>query len=123
MHEFSRTSQIVEAVLTEAEKQSAAKVMEVEVEIGDLTFLGLEQVKFAYKILTDQTIAKNSKLKIKRIPGRGKCNGCGYEGPLSYLDDPQFHISFPTFNCPRCGKPLSVSAGRECIIKRIRIRK
>jgi hydrogenase nickel incorporation protein HypA/HybF len=123
MHEFSRTSQIVEAVLSEAEKQSAAKVMEVEVEIGDLTFLGLEQVKFAYKVLTDQTIAKNSKLKIKRIPGRGKCNGCGYKGPLSYLDDPQFHISFPTFNCPRCGSSLSISAGRECVIRRIRIRK
>lgn len=123
MHEFSRTSQIVEAVLSEAEKQHAAKVVEVEVEIGDLTFLGLEQVRFAYKILTDKTIAKNSKLTIKQIPGRGKCDSCGYDGPLSYLNDPQFHISFPTFNCPRCGRPLSISAGRECIIKRIRIRK
>ena len=123
MHEFSRTSQIVEAVLSEAEKQGAAKVIEVEVEIGDLTFLGLEQVRFAYKILTEKTMAENSKLAIKEIKGRGKCNDCGYEGPLSYLDDPQFHVSFPTFNCPRCGKPLSISAGRECIIKRIRIRK
>lgn len=123
MHEFSRTSQIVEAVLTEAEKEHAVKVIEVEVEIGDLTFLGLEQVRFAYKILTDKTIAKNSKLTIKQIQGRGKCDSCGYDGPLSYLDDPQFHLSVPTFNCPRCGKPLSISAGRECIIKRIRIRK
>jgi hydrogenase nickel incorporation protein HypA/HybF len=117
------TSQIVEAVLAEAEKQHAAKVIEVEVEVGDLTFLGLEQVMFAYKILTDKTIANNSKLTIKRIPGRGKCDSCGYDGPLSYLDDPQFHLSVPTFNCPRCGKPLSISAGRECIIKRIRIKK
>ncbi len=123
MHEFSRTSQIVEVVLSEAEKQHAAKVIEVEVEIGDLTFLGLEQVRFAYEILTDKTIAKNSKLTIKQIPGQGKCDSCGYDGPLSYLNDPQFHISIPTFNCPRCGKPLSVSAGRECVIKRIRIRK
>jgi len=123
MHEFSRTSQIVEAVLTEAEKQHALKVIEVEVEIGDLTFLGLEQVRFAYKILTDKTIASNSKLTIKQTPGRGKCDSCGYDGPLSYLDDPQFHLSVPTFNCPRCGKPLSISAGRECIIKRIRIKK
>jgi len=123
MHEFSRTSQIVEAVLTEAAKQHATKIIEVEVEIGDLTFLGLEQVRFAYKVLTDKTIASNSKLTIKQIPGRGKCDGCGYDGPLSYLDDLQFHLSVPTFNCPRCGKPLSISAGRECIIKRIRIKK
>ena len=117
------TSQIVEAVLTEAEKQHAAKVVEVEVEIGDLTFLGLEQVMFAYKILTDKTIANNSKLTIQQIPGRGKCDSCSYDGPLSYLNDPQFHLSVPTFNCPRCGKPLSISAGRECIIMRIRIKK
>jgi hydrogenase nickel incorporation protein HypA/HybF len=123
MHEFSRTSQIVEAVLSEAEKEHAVKVIEVELEIGDLTFLGIEQVRFAYKILTDKTIAKDSKLKIDKISGRGRCDSCGYDGPLSYLDDPQFHIIVPTFNCPRCGKPLSISAGRECVIKRIRIGK
>jgi len=123
MHEFSRTSQIVEAVLSEAQKEHAVKVIEVELEIGDLTFLGIEQVRFAYKILTDKTIAKDSKLKIDKIPGRGACEACGYDGPLSYIDDEQFHIIVPTFNCPRCGKPLSISAGRECVIKRIRIRK
>ena len=107
----------------EAEKQHASKVIEVEVEIGDLTFLGIEQVRFAYKILTDKTIAKDSKLTIKQISGRGRCGSCGYDGPLSHLDDPQFHISIPTFNCPRCEGPLSISGGQECIIKRIRIRR
>ena len=123
MHEFSRTSQIVEAVLSEAEKQDAVKIIEVEVDIGDLTFLGIEQVRFAYKILTDKTIARSSKLRINQIPGRGRCDSCGYDGPLSFLDDKQFHIMVPTFNCPRCGKSLSISEGRECVIKRIRIRK
>jgi hydrogenase nickel incorporation protein HypA/HybF len=123
MHEFSRASQIVEAVISEAEKQDAVKVIEVEIDIGDLTFLGIEQISFLYKILTDKTIAKNSKLKINQIPGRGRCDSCGYDGPLSYLDDKQFHIIVPTFNCPQCGKSLSISAGRECIIRRIRMRK
>ena len=109
--------------MSEAEKQHAVRVVEVELEIGDLTFLGIEQVRFAYEILTDKTIAKNSKLKINQIQGRGRCDSCGYDGPLSYLDDEQFHIVVPTFNCPRCGKLLSISAGRECVIKRIRIRK
>lgn len=109
--------------MSEAQKQHAIKVIEVEVEIGDFTFLGIEQVRFAYKILTDTTIAKNSKLTIRQTPGRGKCDSCGYNGPLSYLNDEQFHMIVPTFNCPRCGKPLSISAGRECIIRRIRIRK
>lgn len=113
----------MEAVLSEAEKQHATKVIEVQVEIGELTFLGIEQIRFAYKILTEKTIAKGSKLTIKQIAGRGKCSSCGYNGPLSLLNDEQFHIIAPSFNCPQCGKPLSISAGRECIIKRIRIRK
>jgi hydrogenase nickel incorporation protein HypA/HybF len=123
MHEFSMTSQIVEAMLGEAKKQGALKVAEVEVEIGDLTFLGIEQVRFAYKILTDNTIAKDSELKIAQIPGRGKCDGCGYDGPLAYLDQEELHMIVPTFNCPRCGRHLTISAGQECIIKRIVIRK
>ena len=123
MHEFSRTSQIVEAVLGEATKHNASKVIEVELEIGDLTFLSLEQVRFLYKVLTENTIAKDSKLSIKQVHGRGKCSSCGYDGPLKYLDDPQFHITFPTFNCPRCSAPLQVSAGRECVLKRIRMEK
>ena len=109
--------------MSEAEKQDAVKIIEVEVDIGDLTFLGIEQVRFAYKILTDKTIARSSKLRINQIPGRGQCDGCGYDGPLSYLDDKQFHIIVPTFNCAQCGKSLTISAGRECVIKRIRIRK
>jgi hydrogenase nickel incorporation protein HypA/HybF len=123
MHEFSMTSQIVEAVISEAVKQHAVKVIEVEVGIGDLTFLGIEQVRFAYEILTEKTIAEGSKLTIKQIPGGGRCDSCGYDGPLSYLSDEQFHMMIPTFNCPRCGRPLSISAGRECVIKRMRIRK
>lgn len=123
MHEFSRTSQIVEAVLSEAAEQNATKVTEVELEIGDLTFLGLEQIRFSYEVLTEKTIAKNSKLRIKQVHGRGRCDRCGHDGPLKYLNDPQFHIAFPTFNCPRCSGPLQISAGRECVIRRIRIMK
>jgi Zn finger protein HypA/HybF involved in hydrogenase expression len=46
------TSQIVESVLGEAKKYEAKKVTEVHLVIGKLTFLGVEQVRFAYGILT-----------------------------------------------------------------------
>ena len=51
MHEFSMTNQIVNYILEEAKKHNARRVNEVHLTIGKLTFLGLEQVKFAYKIL------------------------------------------------------------------------
>ena len=50
MHEFSMTSQIVNCVLEEAKKHNARRVSEVHLVVGKLTFLGLEQVRFAYEM-------------------------------------------------------------------------
>ena len=46
------SSQIVENVLHEARKHKAKEVAEVHLVIGKLTFLGLEQVRFSYEVLT-----------------------------------------------------------------------
>ena len=61
MHEFSLTTQIVDSVLEDAKNQGAKKVTEVHLEIGKLTFLGIEQVRFSYKVLVEDTIMKDSK--------------------------------------------------------------
>ena len=73
MHEFSVTSQIVQSVLAEAEKRGAKKVTEVHMTIGKLTFLGLEQVRFAYEAITKGTIMEDSKLVITEQEGMVKC--------------------------------------------------
>ena len=69
MHEFSVTSQIVENILKEAERHKAKKVVQVNLAIGKLTFLGIEQVRFTYKLLVKGTIAEKSKLAIKEKDG------------------------------------------------------
>ena len=65
MHEFSMTERLIEAVLHEAEKRGAKRVVEVRLSIGKLMFLGLEQVKFAYATLVRGTILEGSKLMIE----------------------------------------------------------
>lgn len=121
MHEFSVTSQIVQSVLVEAEKRKAKKVTEVHLIIGELTFLGLEQVRFAYEALTKGTIMEGSKLVIKTQKGAVKCNNCGYEGGFKYEDDPLYHLPVPTLKCPRCGSSVNIVAGKECIVKSIKM--
>jgi len=121
MHEFSVTSQIVQSVLTEAEKRGAKKVTEVHLMIGQLTFLGLEQVRFAYEALIKGTIMEGSRLIIEEQEGAVKCNRCGYEGGFKYENDPLYHVPVPTLKCPQCGNIVSIAAGKECTIKRIKM--
>ena len=121
MHEFSVTSQIVKTVLQEAEKRGAKRVLEVHIVIGSLTLLGVEQVRFSYKMLVQDTIMKSSRLFIQHKKGKVKCDKCGYEGNIRFKDDPVYHVSFPTLICPECGSPVRILEGRECLVKNIKL--
>ena len=121
MHEFSVTSQIVQNVLAEAEKRRAKKVTEVHLTIGKLTFLGLEQVRFAYEVLTKGTIMEGSELVIEEQEGVVKCSNCSYEGGFKYEDDPLYHVPVPTLKCPKCSSTVNITAGKECTIRNIKM--
>jgi hydrogenase nickel incorporation protein HypA/HybF len=121
VHEFSVTSQIVQSVLAEAEKRGAKKVTEVDLVVGKLTFLGLEQVRFAFEALTKDTILEGANLVIEEQEGVVKCGNCGYEGGFKYEDDPLYHVPLPTLKCPKCGSVVEIAAGKECTIKSIKM--
>jgi hydrogenase nickel incorporation protein HypA/HybF len=121
VHELSMTTQIVESVLTEAKKHGAKKVTEVHLVIGKLTFLGIEQVRFAYGILTEDTILKGSKLVIKEKEGVIECPSCGYRGTIKSKDELMYHVPTPIFSCPECGEGIKIVEGRECTIESIKM--
>ena len=117
------TTQIVDSVLEEAKKQDAKKVTEVHLVIGKLTFLGIEQVRFAYNILVEDTIMKGSKLFIEEKDGVIECPSCGYKGSIQCEDDPAYHVPIPTLRCPKCGKAAKILEGKECTIRSIKMLK
>jgi hydrogenase nickel incorporation protein HypA/HybF len=121
VHELSMTTQIIEAVLEEAKRHGAKKITEVQISIGKMTFLGTEQVRFSYKILTEDTIMKDSKLIIEEKDGVIHCTNCEYKGEVPIKDDPAYHIPVPTLQCPKCGKTAKIIEGKECTIKSIRM--
>jgi hydrogenase nickel incorporation protein HypA/HybF len=121
MHEFSVTQQIVQTVLEEARKHNAARVTSVHLVIGKLTFLGIDQIKFSFRLLAKGTIMEHSKLLIEQMEPTVSCGNCGYEGPAKYMDDPSFHFAIPTLTCPKCGGQVTIKLGRECTIKNIGI--
>jgi hydrogenase nickel incorporation protein HypA/HybF len=121
VHELTITTQIVENVLFEAKKQNATQITEVHLIIGKLAFLGIEQIRFSYNILIENTIMKNSKLIIEEKDGFIKCSSCGYKGEISIEDDPIYHVPIPILCCPKCENVAKIVEGKECTIKRIRM--
>ncbi len=119
MHEFSVMNQIVNAVLEEVKNHNVKSVDEVHLEIGELTFLGHEQMRFAYQILTEKNMLKDSKIIISEKKAKIKCSQCGYNGKIRYDYESSFHFSLPTFTCPKCNGSVDIVEGKECVIRRI----
>lgn len=124
MHEASIAQSIVQTVLKEAKKQEAARVESVEVEIGELTFLGIDQVAFWVQMGFENTIAEKAEIFFKQVKGALRCDDCGFEGPLKVEEDPAYHMALPTFSCPKCGgSKIEITRGKEAVIRRIKILK
>jgi len=119
MHELSMTTQIIQKILEEAKRHGAKKVTEVHVVIGKITYLGVDQVHFAYKILVEDTIMKDSKLFIEEKDGVIECDSCGYKGAIPLEEDSVYHLIIPTLQCPKCKKTVKIIEGKECTIKSI----
>ncbi len=121
VHEYSMTAQIVESILVEADKRGAKKVTEVHLTIGRFTFLGLDQVRFSYGVLTKGTVMEGSRLLIEEKEGSVRCRECGFEGSIRYENDPEYHVSYPTLLCSKCSGVVELVEGRECTVKNIKM--
>lgn len=118
MHELSMVSAILDTVIHSAEKSNAIEVLEVVIEIGELTMLNPEQVSFLLDVLKEDTIAKNAEFKLIEIPLEIKCHSCGYEGNTKNEGDHYAAI----FKCPECGEhKVEITDGKECLVKNIKV--
>ena len=121
MHEFSISSEIVRTVLDTAEKNHGKRVLSIQLEIGELTVLNLEQVTFWIQELFKGSMAEGAKIKVKEIKARIKCETCGYEGRnTSNQKDLSQH--FIPLSCPKCGSiRIKIEKGRECTLRKIQV--
>ena len=92
-----------------------------ESRIGELTFLGLDQIRFSYQIISKDNLLAGSKLFIERQEGKIACDNCEYEGQVSYKENDSFHLHLPQFSCPQCGGMVKILKGKECLIKHIKV--
>lgn len=118
MHEFSTAVSILQTILRIAEKNKAKKILEVHLRVGELTLLNIEQLKFAFQIASQETIASEAKLIIETEKVRIKCNECGFEGELNNLGE------YYPLTCPKCSSfNVELLGGKSLVLKEIKIEK
>ncbi len=119
MHEFSISSEIVQNVLDAAEKKNARKVLSIQLDIGELCLINVEQVVHWVQVLFKGTMAEGAEVKVKTIKAIVQCPSCGFKG-RNILDSREIDRHVAAFQCPRCRSPeVKVNKGRECLLRKI----
>ncbi len=109
MHELSITRSVVAIV---AERSLGQRVTRVRLEIGCLSAIVPDAVRFCFDICAAGTPAEGAALEIVEIQGRGRCPACGEEAVLTV----------PAGRCLACGTGhLTVIAGQELLIKEMEL--
>ena len=98
MHELSYATSILNTILEHVNSmdKKITKVSKINLEIGELTFINFEQLKFAFEVVAESTICEGAELEAEFIKPHVICKDCGYEGSLEANDE--FEVV-----CPKCG--------------------
>ena len=121
MHEVSVMADLMAAIKKELERYDVLSVKEVTLVIGKLTNLGIEQLEFAFEVMSRNSILEGSKLVIEEEDIIVNCK-CGYEGPVENLEMGEgSHYSVPILSCPNCGSSVTIIAGRSCCVRSLDI--
>lgn len=108
MHEYSIAYDIYSTSKRAAIENSAILVKKVSVNVGELTMVNPEQVKFLFDIICEEDpIFKDAVLEYCLIETKVHCS-CGYEGNEKYV-------------CPRCGSLPEIIQGREVFVTNVEI--
>jgi len=108
MHEMAITESVVAAV---SERLGPERVRRVVLEIGRLSGVVPDALRFCFEICAKDTTLDGARLEIREIPGRAHCGACGAD----------VELDFPVGLCD-CGSPeLAIVSGRELRIKEVEV--
>lgn len=109
MHELGITQNIVAIV---AEHAQGVSVKRVTLEVGQLSAIMADAIRFCFDICCQGTVLEGATLEIIELPGVGKCRECGTEITLSQ----------PFGSCDHCGNiKLDIIQGQELKIKEMEV--
>lgn len=112
MHEISLMGEVREIVMQAAQAHGFQKVRRVVLEIGRLSGVQAEAMRFCFDVVMADTPAAEALLEIEEIPGRAWCPACEMEVDIEDRLEP----------CPHCGgMPGRVIQGTEMRVKGLEV--
>ncbi len=103
---------VLQLIEDAAREQEFAKVTTVWLEIGQLSGVEVEAMKFCFDAVTRDSIADGASLEIIALPGAGWCMECSLTVSMTEVFG----------ECPHCGgHRLQVTGGTEMRVKELEV--
>ena len=108
MHELAIAESVIDAV---TQRLPGAKVTCVHLEIGALSGVMADSIRFCFDMATEGTGMEGARLEISEPPAECRCRACGVE----------FQPDSPVVLCP-CGSPdVAVLSGEQLKIVSVQV--
>ncbi|MFC2101202.1 hydrogenase maturation nickel metallochaperone HypA [Bacteroidota bacterium] len=110
MHEFTIALNVIDIAKEYSRKANSEKVLEIEIEVGEVSGIVYEALEFALNSATKNTLLEQANKKIIRIHGKAVCNKCQHSFPLDNIYG----------ECPSCNSfDFQIVHGKELRVKSI----
>jgi hydrogenase nickel incorporation protein HypA/HybF len=104
MHELSLAMEVIDLVQREAEKSGVSRILEIRIEVGDLSGVEADPFQSALELIVKDTILADAAVQIVRTAGKGHCRNCNREFEMKHRLD----------TCPECRCfPAEFTGGQE----------
>ncbi|MBI5190194.1 MAG: hydrogenase maturation nickel metallochaperone HypA [Nitrospirae bacterium] len=112
MHEVSICESIIDILKQQAAARGKARVTLVRLKIGEMAGVVEDSMRFAFEVVSKDTLAEGAELVIDLVPLMARCKACGADFPIEGY----------AFSCAVCGSPeIEVVSGRELMIDEIEL--
>ncbi len=112
MHEMSLCESVLKCLQESAKTQNFKRVKTVWLEIGALSGVEIEALRFSFEVVVKDSLADRAKLEIIALPGEAWCMKCS----ATVIIEQRFDA------CPKCGSyQLQVTGGDEMKIKELEV--
>lgn len=112
MHEMSLAESVREIIEDSARQEGFRRVKRVTLEIGRLSSVEPEAMRFCFDVVMQGSVACDAELEIIEVGGLGQCTGCKKTASLETLYE----------TCPFCGAlAMQVIAGDAMKVKTLEV--
>lgn len=103
---------VMETVFHIAEEHGASQVTKIQLRIGERAGISIDALRFAFDLVSQNTLAEGSVLAIDTVPLRGECLDCGH----------QFQARDGFLVCDQCEGYAKILSGQELNIESIEVK-